>query len=70
MIADSGPGFLPRRDDDRIAGIRERLAALYGDDARLELHQRERSSTEAVLEIPYETVEASADANGARDAPG
>jgi len=53
-IADSGVGFLPRSEDDGIAGIRERLSALYGSDASLVLRPKEGGTTEAVLEIRYE----------------
>jgi Histidine kinase len=55
-VADSGAGFVPGNGGDGIASIRERLAVLYGDDARLELHQLEQKATEAVMEIPYEAV--------------
>lgn len=41
--------------DVRLARIRERLAALYGDRARLTLRAAAGRS-EAVLEIPYETA--------------
>jgi LytS/YehU family sensor histidine kinase len=37
-----------------MASIAERLNALYGDAARLELHARDTQGTEAVIEIPYE----------------
>jgi hypothetical protein len=57
-IADSGVGFLPGSGDDGIAGIRERLSALYGSEARLDLRRRDALSTEAVLEIRYEPAAA------------
>ena len=50
-------GFEPDAGDERIAGIRERLAALYGDDASLTLRTQEAGTTHAVLEIPYERSE-------------
>jgi LytS/YehU family sensor histidine kinase len=53
-IVDSGIGFVPGNESERIAGIRERLSALYGADASLVLRRREASATEAVLEIRYE----------------
>jgi len=53
-IADSGVGFLPGSGDDGIAGIRERLSALYGNEASLDLRRRGARATEAVLEIRYE----------------
>ena len=54
-IADSGAGFVPAVGGDGIASIRERLTALYGDDARLDLHAQDAGGgTEAVLDIPLE----------------
>jgi LytS/YehU family sensor histidine kinase len=53
-IVDSGVGFLPGTDDGNIAAIRERLSALYGNDASLVLRRKETSATEAVLELRYE----------------
>ena len=58
-IADSGVGFLPESAGEGIAGIRERLAELYGSDAHLELQRREDGSTEAVMEMPFEVIDAS-----------
>jgi signal transduction histidine kinase len=57
-IVDSGIGFLPGSEDDGIAGIRERLSALYGNDASLVLRRKEASASEAVLEIRYELGDA------------
>jgi hypothetical protein len=54
LIIDSGAGFIPEADGDGIASIRERLAALYGDDATLDLKRGEAESTHAVMVIPYE----------------
>ena len=53
-IADSGAGFVPEADGGGVATIRERLAALYGDDARLDLRQADARATEAVLDLPLE----------------
>ena len=54
-ITDSGAGFVPDGGGDGIASIRERLAALYGQDARLDLHAHDAGDgTEAVLDIPLE----------------
>jgi hypothetical protein len=53
-IADSGAGFVRDAGSDGMASIAERLNALYGDAARLELHARDTQGTEAVIEIPYE----------------
>jgi|GEM_PF-1381636 len=55
-IADSGAAFVPEIGGDGINGIRERLAALFGDNARLDLRRAEAQATEAVLEIPLETA--------------
>ena len=53
---DPGAGFAPAGGTDvEIARVRERLAALYGDKARLDLRQTAQGS-EAVLDIPYEVV--------------
>ena len=49
-------------DDVGLARIRERLAALYGDRARLELRATAGRSR-AVLEIAYETAQ---DASGVK----
>jgi signal transduction histidine kinase len=55
-IADSGVGFLPETEGYAIAGIRERLAALYGDTATLELRSVDATVSTAVLEIPVQSV--------------
>lgn len=52
VIVDSGAGFVPEAAGDGIASIRERLAALFGNEARLELHVRDAGSTEAIMEFP------------------
>jgi len=54
-IADSGAGFVPEGAGDGITGIRDRLAALYGENARLELGRTGAQTTEAVLDLPLET---------------
>jgi LytS/YehU family sensor histidine kinase len=54
-VCDSGVGFAPEAGSDGIAAIRERLAALYGGDAWLELRRAaDTRATEAVLELPLE----------------
>ncbi|MDQ2917871.1 MAG: histidine kinase [Pseudomonadota bacterium] len=53
-IADSGAGFIPDAEATGIASIRERLGALYGGDARLDLRQLDAGATEAVMDIPCE----------------
>jgi signal transduction histidine kinase len=55
-IVDSGAGLMPGSEGEGIAGIRERLEALYEHAASLMLHRREGGATEAVLEIPLEGV--------------
>ena len=54
---DDGLSAPPEGED--IAGIRERLAALYGDSARLALRSRADGWSEAVIEIPIESSPAS-----------
>jgi len=39
-----------------IASIRERLAALYGGDARLDLRRLAAGATEALMDFPYEAA--------------
>jgi hypothetical protein len=56
-IADSGAGLLPGAEGEGIAGIRERLAALYGSSASLTLRKREDEASEAVLQFPLEGAE-------------
>ncbi|HTS20881.1 MAG TPA: histidine kinase [Casimicrobiaceae bacterium] len=56
-IADTGAGLRPESEDLGIAGIRERLAALYGGDASLTLRRTGPRATQAVLELRYEPVE-------------
>lgn len=55
-IFDSGTRFARETPgDDALASIRERLAALYGDDASLALREVS-NGTEALLELPYENT--------------
>ena len=56
-IVDSGAGIVPEPEGDGIRSIRQRLEALYGRDATLELQRRDDRATEAVLELPLETRE-------------
>ena len=55
-IADSGAGFAPDAGRAGMASIRERLAALYGEDASLVLRECGAGSTGATMELPYEPV--------------
>jgi signal transduction histidine kinase len=57
QIADSGAGFIPESGAAGIASIRERLAALYGANARLDLRRLDTGATEAVMDIPFEATE-------------
>ena len=57
-VADSGAGFVPEREGDGIASIRDRLTALYGTNARLDLHTGEAGDTKAIMEIPRESADA------------
>ena len=57
-ITDSGAGFVTGADGAGITDIRERLDALYGGKANLALRTRESGGTEAVMEIPVESVRA------------
>lgn len=55
-VTDDGPGIERRTDFPKGHGIsntRERLEALYGDKASLELLQGEKKGTIAVLRVPY-----------------
>ena len=66
-IHDSGVGFAPETGGDGIAALRERLDALYGSSARLELRRTDPRATEAVLDLP---LESSAGADERDGAPG
>jgi signal transduction histidine kinase len=57
-VTDSGVGFVPETSSGGIASIRERLAALYSSGARLVLRSSEMGTSEALMEIPLERVEA------------
>jgi LytS/YehU family sensor histidine kinase len=57
-ISDSGTGFDPDRKGDGTEGIRARLSGLYGTAASFVLRRRESGGTEAVMEIPYEAMQA------------
>ena len=58
-IADSGAGFVPGAGGEGLEAIRERLAALYGDQGTLRFAAADSTSTEAVLDIPLERRAAS-----------
>ena len=53
-ITDSGAGFVPETDGEGVTAIRERLAALYGDNGTLQFRRPDSMSTEALLDIPLE----------------
>jgi LytS/YehU family sensor histidine kinase len=54
VIADSGAGFVPEAGGVGITSIRERLAALYSNEATLELCRGVGQATYAMMEIPFE----------------
>jgi LytS/YehU family sensor histidine kinase len=58
VVGDTGAAFGSGTDEDGIAGIRDRLSALYGDNAQLMLRSGDEGGPEAVVEIPYEPVAA------------
>ena len=58
-ITDSGAAFLPGVHAEDLQGIAQRLNALYGDSARLELERIVERGTRATLEIPYEIADGS-----------
>jgi hypothetical protein len=66
-IVDSGAAIVPDMDADGIASIRQRLEALYGGDATLDVHRAGERATEAVLDLPLQAGERIDDAT---DAPG
>lgn len=53
-ITDSGAGFVPETNDEGLATIRERLAALYEDKVDLRFRRADSTCTQAVLDIPLE----------------
>ena len=59
-VSDSADAFTAGRDDAGIADLRERLAALFGAQARLTLGAREDGVSRAVLEMPLESAIADA----------
>lgn len=65
--ADSRPGLAP---DAGIASIRERLTALYGNKATLNLHRMDHRATEAIIEIPCERLPGDDATTGAPTLPG
>ena len=69
LIRDSGVGFAPETGGDGIAALRERLDALYGSSARLELRRTDPHATEAVLDLPLESS-AGADERGGAPSTG
>lgn len=53
-ITDTVANFVPARGDDGLATIRERLAALYGDEGVLQFRRSAATSAQAILDIPLE----------------
>jgi hypothetical protein len=64
-IVDSGAAIVPDLDAEGIAAIRQRLDALYGGDATLDLHHAGGRATEAVLDLPLQARMAGDDAGEA-----
>ncbi len=60
-IEDRGAGLVPETDGDGVAGIRQRLDALYRGDATLDLRRAGPQTTAAVLDLPVEAAEAMQD---------
>ncbi|HZI82769.1 MAG TPA: histidine kinase [Casimicrobiaceae bacterium] len=56
-IADSASQFAALEVGDDISSIRERLIALYGDRAELQLTCEHESSSRATMEMPFEAAE-------------
>lgn len=53
-VAATHAGGAARAAGPDIAGVRDRLKALYGGDARLTLRAREAGGLEVLLDLPYE----------------
>ena len=64
-IVDSGAAIVPDMDADGIAVIRQRLDALFGGDATLDVHRAGERATEAVLDLPLQAGERGDDATDA-----
>jgi len=64
-IVDSASGFAALEAGSDFSSIRERLIALYGDQARLEFVCAHEASSQATLEMPFE-----ADGGGDPTSPG
>jgi LytS/YehU family sensor histidine kinase len=61
IVEDSGRGITePIGQGVGLANVRERLAALYGGAARLDLRAREPRGTVATIEVPLPAAQASA----------
>jgi hypothetical protein len=56
-LSDSGAAFAPGESGDRVAGIGERLRALYGAEASFGLERSREGGTSAFLEIPHEDTD-------------
>lgn len=58
-ICDCGGGLVSKTDGDAIDSVRERLAARYGHSAWLVLREETAGATQAVVEMPYDPIDAS-----------
>jgi len=56
-IADTASRFAALEAGDGISSIRDRLTALYGDQAQLHFTCVHEASTQATMEMPFEAVE-------------
>ena len=56
-IADSGSGFAAPEIGRDIWSLRERLTALYGDQAQLQFTREQGAPAQATMTIPFEAVE-------------
>ena len=56
-IVDSASGFAVSESGDDISSMRERLIALYGDQAQLRFTCEQESSVHASIELPFEAFE-------------
>lgn len=55
-ITDTGTGLVQGSGAEGLASIRERLAALYRGDARLDLRDMDVGAAEAIMDIPFESA--------------
>ena len=61
QLADSASRFSAPDASDGFSSIRERLTALYGDQAQLQLSCEHEAPSQATMELPFEVVAGSGD---------